>query len=112
MNSVLQLLSLDSITNSFNSEAAELPTSIYSVTPNDVYDFTLVDFTKQTFWLSFLSIAFAPLFWNIVGRIEYKTHFLTKIFFGNKYAACYFLAAIIFFLQIERDWRFLFLSSN
>lgn len=49
-----------------------------------------------------LSILFNPIFWNIVARLEHKTHFLTKIS-GGAYRGCYLLAATIFSLGIFRD---------
>lgn len=47
-------------------------------------------------------IPFNPIFWNIVARFEYNTHFLTKIT-GLAKNGCYLLAAIIFSLGIYRD---------
>ncbi|EER30712.1 methylene-fatty-acyl-phospholipid synthase [Candida tropicalis MYA-3404] len=47
-------------------------------------------------------ISFNPIFWNIVARFEYNTHFLTKIT-GSAKNGCYLLAAIIFSLGIYRD---------
>lgn len=47
-------------------------------------------------------ILFNPIFWNIVARLEHKTHFLTKIA-GGPYRGCYILAATIFSLGIYRD---------
>lgn len=47
-------------------------------------------------------ISFNPIFWNIVARFEYNTHFLTKIT-GLAKNGCYLLAAIIFSLGIYRD---------
>lgn len=47
-------------------------------------------------------ILFNPIFWNIVARLEHKTHFLTKLA-GGAYRGCYILAAIIFSLGIYRD---------
>ncbi|KAK6459672.1 second and third steps of methylation pathway for phosphatidylcholine biosynthesis [Scheffersomyces xylosifermentans] len=48
------------------------------------------------------TIAFNPIFWNIVARLEYNTHFLTKIAGGAK-RGCYLLAFTIFSLGIYRD---------
>ncbi|GAB1215990.1 hypothetical protein ATERTT37_005190 [Aspergillus terreus] len=62
-----------------------------------------VDLSQQTLQWSALSIAFNPIFWNIVARAEYRTHFLTRIFGGNPYYGCYFLAVTIFTLGIVRD---------
>ncbi|KAK2824762.1 hypothetical protein FQN49_007499, partial [Arthroderma sp. PD_2] len=67
-----------------------------------------IDFSQQSLasnksiQVSAATIAFNPLFWNIVARQEYNNHFLTKIF-GNKYNGCYFLAVTIFSLGIIRD---------
>jgi methylene-fatty-acyl-phospholipid synthase len=49
-----------------------------------------------------LTIVFNPVFWNIVARLEYNTHFLTKIA-GGAYRGCYLLAFTIFSLGIYRD---------
>jgi methylene-fatty-acyl-phospholipid synthase len=47
-------------------------------------------------------ISFNPIFWNIVARLEYNTHFLTKLA-GSAKTGCYVLAATIFSLGIYRD---------
>ncbi|KAG7665744.1 OPI3 [[Candida] subhashii] len=47
-------------------------------------------------------IAFNPIFWNIVARLEYSTHFLTKLA-GSAKRGCYLLAITIFGLGIYRD---------
>lgn len=62
-----------------------------------------VNFDKQSLLISACSIAFNPLFWNIVARQEYRNKLLTKIFAGNSQIACYALAATIFSLGIVRD---------
>lgn len=61
-----------------------------------------VDFSQSSFQVTALSIAFNPIFWNIVARAEYRNHFLTRIF-GSPYYGCYFLAFAIFSLGILRD---------
>lgn len=48
------------------------------------------------------AVAFNPIFWNIVARLEYNTHLLTKVA-GSPYRGCYALAATIFSLGIYRD---------
>ncbi|KAI1436212.1 methylene-fatty-acyl-phospholipid synthase [Xylaria sp. CBS 124048] len=63
----------------------------------------LVDFTQGSLFVSALSIAFNPLFWNIVARQEYHNKILTKLFGGRSQAACYVLAATIFSLGLVRD---------
>ncbi|KAL4896373.1 phospholipid methyltransferase-domain-containing protein [Aspergillus ambiguus] len=62
-----------------------------------------IDLSQQPLQLAALSIAFNPIFWNIVARTEYRNHFLTRTFGGNAYYGCYFLAATIFTLGILRD---------
>jgi hypothetical protein len=64
----------------------------------------LIDFNDQLFQLSAAWFVFNPLFWNIVARLEYRTHFLTKLFCGSAYAGCYFLAIVIFTLGLARDY--------
>lgn len=49
-----------------------------------------------------LTILFNPVFWNIVARLQHKTHFLSKAV-GGPYRGCYLLAFIIFTLGIYRD---------
>ncbi|KOS17261.1 Phosphatidyl-N-methylethanolamine N-methyltransferase [Escovopsis weberi] len=68
----------------------------------------LVDFEKQSLWISAASIAFNPLFWNILarqGQTEYHNKILSRTL-GGKHAACYALAVSIFSLGIVRDWLF------
>lgn len=55
------------------------------------------------FILAFFYIIFVPLAWNIVARLEYNTHFLTKLWCGSKYAGCYFLALCIFIASSLRQ---------
>lgn len=62
-----------------------------------------VDSSKPLFQFSLAFIAFNPIFWNIVARFEYYTHFLTKAF-GSKKAGCYALAVTIFSLGLARDY--------
>ncbi|KAL9624826.1 MAG: hypothetical protein Q9160_000872 [Pyrenula sp. 1 TL-2023] len=61
-----------------------------------------IDFSQSSLLISAASILFNPLFWNIVARQEYHTHFMTKAF-GSPYRGCYALAIAIFTLGIVRD---------
>ncbi|KAI1182284.1 methylene-fatty-acyl-phospholipid synthase [Nemania serpens] len=63
----------------------------------------LVDLSQTSLFISALSIAFNPLFWNIIARQEYNNKILTKLFGGHSQAACYALAAAIFSLGLVRD---------
>ncbi|KAH7271316.1 Phosphatidyl-N-methylethanolamine N-methyltransferase [Fusarium solani] len=63
-----------------------------------------VDLSKQSLLVSASSIAFNPLFWNIVARQEYHNKLLTKLFGGNSKVGCYALAATIFSLGMVRDY--------
>ncbi|GMM32940.1 bifunctional phosphatidyl-N-methylethanolamine N-methyltransferase/phosphatidyl-N-dimethylethanolamine N-methyltransferase [Saccharomycopsis crataegensis] len=62
-----------------------------------------VDLNDPSYIFSLCFIAFNPIFWNIVARAEYNTHFLTKLF-GSARRGCYFLAFTIFSLGIARDF--------
>lgn len=65
-----------------------------------------VDFEKKSLLISAASIAFNPLFWNIVARKEYHNQLLSNLFGGRKQTACYGLAATIFSLGLVRDWLY------
>ena len=77
-----------------------------SIRDFDLSQTMLIDFSKPTFWVAFVSFMFAPIYWNIVARFEYHTGGITKIFCGAKYLACYLLALSIFTLQLERDYMY------
>lgn len=61
------------------------------------------DIIQNQLIYSIVCISFNPIFWNIVARLEYKTHFLTKICFNSAKLGCYVLAITIFSLGIYRD---------
>ncbi|PIA12852.1 phospholipid methyltransferase [Coemansia reversa NRRL 1564] len=67
---------------------------------------TAVDFSKTSLWVSLASITFNPLFWNLAARREYHTHWITKIFNGDKYKGCYAIAITIFTLGLVRDFLY------
>ncbi|KAF9876220.1 metal ion transporter metal ion transporter [Colletotrichum karsti] len=71
--------------------------------PIDIESKALVDFDQKSLFISAASIAFNPLFWNIVARQEYNNKLLTKLFGGRSQTACYALAVTIFSLGIFRD---------
>ena len=54
---------------------------------------------------------FNPLYWNLVGRLEYKRRLLTKVF-GSKELACYVFALSIFLLGLLRDYLFTVAIKN
>ncbi|ODV73328.1 bifunctional phosphatidyl-N-methylethanolamine N-methyltransferase/phosphatidyl-N-dimethylethanolamine N-methyltransferase [Cyberlindnera jadinii NRRL Y-1542] len=66
---------------------------------------TEVDITSKSFQIALASICFNPVFWNVVARLEYNTHFLTKLSGGPK-NGCYLLAFTIFSLGIFRDYLY------
>ncbi|KAI5866214.1 phospholipid methyltransferase [Durotheca rogersii] len=66
----------------------------------------LVDLSQISLFVSAGSIAFNPLFWNIIARQEYHNKILTKLFGGRSQAACYALAATIFSLGLVRDFLY------
>ncbi|KAI5819692.1 phospholipid methyltransferase-domain-containing protein [Pyronema omphalodes] len=63
----------------------------------------LIDLNQDSLKIAAASIAFNPIFWNIVARQEYHNRILTKLFGGNSRYGCYFLAFLIFSLGIIRD---------
>jgi len=65
----------------------------------------LIDPSPASLYIAAAAIAFNPIFWNVVARQEYHTHFLTKIF-RSPYYGCYALAITIFGLGIFRDHLF------
>lgn len=65
---------------------------------------SLVRINESFLWALF-AITFNPLWWNIVARLEYKTHFITKIV-RSPYVGCYLLMVAIFALNIWRDLQF------
>ncbi|KAM5151142.1 phosphatidylethanolamine N-methyltransferase isoform 1-T1 [Callospermophilus lateralis] len=52
-----------------------------------------------------LTIAFNPLFWNVVARWEQKTRQLSRAF-GSPYLACYSLGGVILLLNVLRSHCF------
>lgn len=62
-----------------------------------------INFTDTYFLAAIFFAFFNPIAWNLGGRIEYHTHFLTRICGGKKYLACYIFAAYIFTIGIIRD---------
>ncbi|KAJ1906941.1 hypothetical protein LPJ81_001063 [Coemansia sp. IMI 209127] len=66
----------------------------------------VIDLSQPSLWVSLLSITFNPTFWNIAAQQEYRTHWITRLFSGDKYKGCYALAATIFSLGLIRDALF------
>ncbi|SCU92958.1 LADA_0G00562g1_1 [Lachancea dasiensis] len=64
-----------------------------------------IDATDKNFQIALFCIVFNPTFWNIVARLEYNTHFITKLT-GSAKRGCYLLAFTIFSLGIVRDYFF------
>merc|ERR1711939_1128274 len=60
------------------SKMDKLHNFIASVTGQEKVGF--IDPSQTSLYVAAAAIAFNPIFWNIVARQEYKTHFLTKIF--------------------------------
>ncbi|KAI9680338.1 MAG: Phosphatidyl-N-methylethanolamine N-methyltransferase [Trizodia sp. TS-e1964] len=94
-NEYLKSQNIEPITET-SSQAPEM-TILHSTSPK------LVDFTQTSLIVSALSIAFNPIFWNIVARNEYHNKTLTRLFGGNSRLGCYFLGATIFAIGIVRD---------
>lgn len=73
---------------------------------NSYYDLLeTVNYQDAALKIALFFVAFNPIYWNIVARLEYSTHFLTKIA-GSANRGCYVLALSIFCLGIARDYFF------
>lgn len=64
-----------------------------------------VESDQKWFKVALCFVAFNPVFWNVVARVEYRTHLLTKLAGGAK-RGCYLLAVTIFSLGLARDLSF------
>jgi hypothetical protein len=62
-----------------------------------------VDYTKPSFLHALFCIVIAPIIWNTIARLEFYTHFLTKIT-RSPYIGCYVLALWIFCFSLYRDF--------
>jgi phosphatidylethanolamine N-methyltransferase len=67
---------------------------------------SVINFSDPILQKAAIIIILAPVIWNILARIEYHTHLLTKLALGNKYLGCYLLAAYIFLFSVYRDLMF------
>ncbi|KAH8799765.1 phospholipid methyltransferase-domain-containing protein [Xylogone sp. PMI_703] len=76
------------------------------VIPNMNQVLSQIDWSQRSLQYSAISIAFNPMFWNIVIRTEYNTRFLTKLF-HSKYTGCYVLGFTEFSLANLRDYLFI-----
>lgn len=63
----------------------------------------LLNYWSPSFQRALFFIMFNPLFWNLFGRLEHRFGILTRIFGGNRHAACYFFSAVVFTLGVVRD---------
>lgn len=81
-----------------SQELATLPSDLIYLAQNIT---SYIQLTPHL-WYTLGCIAFNPIFWNIVARLEYSTHILTKIA-GSAKLGCYLLAITIFSLGIYRD---------
>lgn len=70
-----------------------------------------VDFSDRNLWICVATVVWCPLWWNVVGRIEFRTRFLTNLCGGSARAGIFAMAASILGFGFYRDWR-LFLLMN
>lgn len=70
-----------------------------------------VDPSHPSFVAAVFTIAFNPLFWNVVARWEQKTRRLSKAF-GSPYLACYALGVAILLLNALRSHCFTLAMVN
>jgi len=58
----------------------------------------------QMLRLALFLIFASPSWWNLGGRLEHRFRIFRKIFFGNKYVACYFFSVTVFTLSAIRNY--------
>ena len=63
-----------------------------------------VNLNDPLLFLVLSHVLFNPMAWNAVARLEYRTHFLTRLFCGHNKVACAFNGVIIFLLGLSRDF--------
>lgn len=64
-----------------------------------------VDFHACSLHWAAIAIVLAPLIWNVVARIEYYYHPITKVT-KNKYITCYIMTVWIFGFSLYRDYLY------
>lgn len=57
------------------------------------------------FWMAVLCVAVNPLYWNVVARLEYYTHFWSRVFCGTRFSV-WTLAVSILALNAVRTAAF------
>ncbi|XP_012520449.1 PREDICTED: phosphatidylethanolamine N-methyltransferase [Propithecus coquereli] len=65
-----------------------------------------VDPSDSSFLVAVLTIAFNPLYWNVVARWEHRTRKLSRAF-GSPHLACYALGGSIVLLNLLRSYCFM-----
>lgn len=65
-----------------------------------------IELDMPLLWLSALWIVATPTWWNVTARLEYRTHFLTRLCCGHRYVAAYALAFAIFMVSNVRSYLF------
>ena len=63
-------------------------------------------FNDPILWKSVALIALNPLFWNIVGQMEYSRHTISKLFLGKKKLAITVIGVVIVILNYLRTTMF------
>ena len=66
----------------------------------------LIDFSLPSLHTALLCIVLNPLYWNVMGRLEYSSGMISALFGGNKRRGCQVLAVTIFLLTTIRTHFF------
>jgi phosphatidylethanolamine/phosphatidyl-N-methylethanolamine N-methyltransferase len=72
----------------------------------------LVEANRKSLLHAVAVTIFAPIYWNGVSRLEYRTLMLTKVFGGSRTAALYVFAASILALSGYREQCFFRVAVN
>jgi phosphatidylethanolamine N-methyltransferase len=71
-----------------------------------IFNTNLFDLSDSNFFpWGFVFIALGPFTWNIIARVEFRTHFLSRLC-GSRLTANYVLAFYILAVGFYRDYRF------
>jgi len=65
-----------------------------------------INLYQPSLYYALANIMFNPIFWNVAGRVEYRSRALTKLAGNNAFRACTGFAATIFSLGILRDYLY------
>ena len=70
-----------------------------------ILEYFMINLAEYSFCVAVFAIIACPLIWNLLARLEYHTHIITRLF-GGPQQGCYALAFWIFITSLLRDFAF------